>query len=284
MNSQKCVYCPNSDLSVPLLAPSPDPALGFRIRRAALGLARLALWLSILAVQVSARTPSVSITNTTRGGSTVFYVGDSWTITINGAMANVAVLVCAPLGCTPSVNEGYTNGAGSLTLSGYMSSSDVGTWNQTWSAGSFIATPNPLTFSVYPTSAASCDMWTSGSTSIFTLDYVTTYDGQIWHQARGYTYVNALLDPSGYCVMDSDSWDFGSSMSGQRTILTPVQDQWYVTDNGFRPYYIGDPESYYPYIDATGLGYVAVNVTNGGLFVDYSVIGLLVEFVYSDGW
>ena len=32
------------------------------------------------------------------------------------------------------------------SLSGYIGSGDVGTWNETWSVGGVNATPNPLTF------------------------------------------------------------------------------------------------------------------------------------------
>jgi hypothetical protein len=238
---------------------------------------RLALVASFAfsAIQALAQTPTVSVTNTTRGGSTVFYVGDTWTVTITGGAPSSAVQVCIPGSCS---TEGDTDGYGNFGLSGYMASWDVGTWNETWSVGGVTATPDPLTFYVYPTSAETCNLYTSGSLAIESVDYIVDGFGDIGYQALGYTYVSGVLDPSGYCVMYSDEWDFGPSMSGSRTSLTPYIDQWYIADNGYRPGYTYDPPSYYPYFDATGLGFVAINVTNGDLYFDPVVIGLVVYY------
>ena len=168
-----------------------------------------------------AQTPSVSITNTTRGGNTAFYVGDAWTISITGGAANAQVEICIPGSCS---SEGYSDGNGNFSLGGYMASGDVGTWNETWSVGGVTAAPDPLTFYIYPSSAATCDLTTSSPTAIYSEDYLDIY-ANIWYQALGSTYVSGVLDPAGYCVMYSDSWSFGPSMSGARTISQPYVDQ-----------------------------------------------------------
>jgi len=221
-----------------------------------------------------AQTPSVSIVNTTRGGSTVFYVGDTWTVSITGGAANSQVEV-------NGYAEGYTDASGGFSLNGYMASNDVGTWNETWTVAGVAATPNPLTFTVYPASAATCDLKTSGSTSILSIDYLDPISYAIDYQALGYVYLDGVLDNTGFCVMYSDYWDFGPSMGGTRLIFQPYLDQWEIFDNGYRPGYVSgytDPSEYYPYVDVSGLGFVAINVTNGEFWYDWNLVGLTVEY------
>lgn len=235
----------------------------------------------LLAPSAKSQTPTVQIINNTRGGSTVFYVGDTWTVTISGGAADAEVVVSIPGSSSP---VGYTNVSGTFMLSGYMSAGDVGTWNETWTVGGVTATPDPLTFYVYPASASTCDLVAEGSTGIFSLDYVDSYwPHYLVYQALGYTWVAGALDPAGYCVMYSDTVDLGSLMYAARTILTPYLDQWEIGDaGGYRPGYDPDigPEAYYPYVDATGVGFVAINVTNGDLYFVPIVVGLLVDYIY----
>ncbi len=221
-----------------------------------------------------AYSPAVSITNTTRGGSSVFYVGDAWAISITGGAPSAQVTICIPGSCSV---EGNTDGSGDFSVSGYIYSTDVGTWNETWSVGGVPATPNPLTFYVYPTSSASCMISISGSGAIYSDDELDAF-GDILYQALGYTYASAAPSPSGYCVMYSDAWSFGVSMAGQRTIQSAGLDQWEVWDNGNRPYYDGDYEAYYPYFDSSALGFVSIDITNGNLYYQTAIIGLVVDY------
>ncbi len=259
-------------------APLPVSALGGTIgvfhapRKAVLVMCMV---MGTLASGALAQTPSVSITNTTRGGHTVFYVGDSWTVSITGGAANAAVQVCIPGSCSP---EGYTDGSGNYTLSGYMSSGDVGTWNETWSVGGVTATPDPLTFYVYPSSAASCNL-SSGAVPpvMYSLDFIDAYSGYLVYQSLGSGTISATLDPSGYCLMYGDSWDIEWPIAGQRTILSNYVDQWAFWDTGARPLNLN---GFYPYISGAVVGVVAINVTNGDFWIVNVPIGLYIDYTY----
>lgn len=247
---------------------------GPTLRRAIVG---TFLALTVLSGLAAGQSPTVQITNTTRGGHLVFYSGDGWRIDITGGGSSAVVIGCIPGSCT---QFGYTDGGGSFVLTGYMSDAEIGQWDQTWVVGGVTAVPDPLTFYVYPGSAATCSMWATGAFSIFSLDFIDMYYGYPYYQARGSTTVAALLDPSGYCVMYGDTWNIGSSMSAGRIQVTPWFNQWLVVDNGYRPGYFPPPELYYPFYDATALGFLAINLTNGDLVFLPTVVGLIVHFTY----
>lgn len=230
-----------------------------------------------LSFVVNAVSPIVAIANTSIGGSVVFYVGNAWTVTITDGPANAEVIVSTTAG---SASVGYSNSQGGFTLNGFMSSVDVGTWDETWTVGGITATPDPLSFVVYPAQATSCDFQAAGSGTVFSLDYVDSFTGYIGYQALGYSTVTAALNPAGYCVMYGDSWDIGSSMYAYRTFLSAYLNQWEVGDTGYRPGYAPPPEYYYPFFDATALGFVAVNVTNLDTYFIPVIVGSYVEFIY----
>jgi hypothetical protein len=89
-------------------------------------------------------TPVVSIANTSRGG-TSFYPGDAYSLSITGGSPY------APVTCTIGSwtgNMGTTDWNGSYSLSGTMTSSDVGQWVEYWTVNNVAAQPYPLTFLV----------------------------------------------------------------------------------------------------------------------------------------
>lgn len=111
-----------------------------------LKVALLSIAVALIATRADAQTPTVSIENVTRGGTSDFYVGDTWNVTITGGAPSAEVDVCISSGCSP---EGYTDVNGNFLLPGYMSGGDIGTWSETWSVAGVIASPDPLTFNVY---------------------------------------------------------------------------------------------------------------------------------------
>lgn len=233
---------------------------------------------SPLSFVVNPVNPTVSILNTSIGGSEVFYVGNAWTVGITNGPANAEVVVSTTAG---SASVGYTNSQGSFSLSGYMSSLDVGTWNETWTVGGIIATPDPLSFVVYPAQAATCDFAAAGPGTLFSLDYVDSFTWEIVYQASGSGVVHAALNPAGYCHMFGDSWNIGGSMYAFRTSLGTYFDEWAVGDAGGRPgFYLYAPEDYYPFFDTTALGFLAINITNGDFYFIPVIVGSYVEFVW----
>lgn len=81
-----------------------------------------------------ASAPRVVFTNS-RGGSTL-YPGDTWTVRITGAAPNAEVRVTGGKNGAVDTNRmGTTDAAGSFTLSGVVSSEELGNWAETWTAG-----------------------------------------------------------------------------------------------------------------------------------------------------
>lgn len=78
--------------------------------------------------------PRVSFTNS-RGGSTL-YPGDSWTIRITGAQPGSEVFVVGGKNGAQDRNRmGTTDASGTFTLTGAVSSAELGNWQETWTAG-----------------------------------------------------------------------------------------------------------------------------------------------------
>lgn len=115
-----------------------------------MGLKRLTIcWLigcTLLALPMSAQT--VQLINLVRPTATDFYVGENWILNVSGG-ANLPVTISAthngtPLGTTPL---GNTNGSGVFSLSGSMSTAEVGSWVETVYVNGIAATPT-LVFDV----------------------------------------------------------------------------------------------------------------------------------------
>lgn len=82
----------------------------------------------------SSYSPRVSFAGA-RGGSTL-YPGDAWTIRITGAEPGADVFVRGGKnGATDTNRMGAANNQGVFTLTGVADSSEIGTWNETWTAG-----------------------------------------------------------------------------------------------------------------------------------------------------
>ena len=88
------------------------------------------------------------------GSNTALTVGDTFTFTIAGgppfSLVHVSV-TSAILGVSVpiySADVGYTDANGAFSLTGAVTNSLIGTWQQTWTAGGVPVQPSPLTFSV----------------------------------------------------------------------------------------------------------------------------------------
>jgi hypothetical protein len=89
----------------------------------------------------SGPTGGVARMSTSRGsignaysGSYDAYPGDSWTVSISGALPNVPVMREHPIGAS-DVQVGSTDGKGNFSTSGTFTNSDVGQQSDAWSAG-----------------------------------------------------------------------------------------------------------------------------------------------------
>lgn len=80
---------------------------------------------------------SFSFTNTTRGGSSTFYVGDSWQVSIRGASPNQPVWVAGMQnGASPGMTQmGSTDASGNFATTGTMTPDTVGSWVEVWNVG-----------------------------------------------------------------------------------------------------------------------------------------------------
>jgi hypothetical protein len=85
--------------------------------------------------------------STSRGG-TALQVGDTWTVSIQGATPNAAVTVSGsmPGGTYSGSSMGTTDGNGNFSKSGTFDTSTVGSWQETWAVGG--AQSGTVSFSV----------------------------------------------------------------------------------------------------------------------------------------
>ena len=93
---------------------------------------------------VAAASPTVTVTNATRGGSTSFFDGDGFVINVNGGLANSPVTLSQTKNgviFSTNVFEGTSNGSGSIQFAGVILASEVGSWTETWYVGGVQAAP-----------------------------------------------------------------------------------------------------------------------------------------------
>ncbi len=208
---------------------------------------------TILVSSALGQTPTVQIANNTRGGSSTFYVGDTWTVTISGGAAFAPVVVTD----VSSAQVGTTNGSGQFILDGAMSAAEIGSWNQTWSVGGVTASPNPLSFSVYPQEAATCGIATAAVPPVMgSLDLIDSLPGYLVFSTLGSGTVSGAVNPTAWCAMYGDQWTISYPISGQRTISTNAVDQWEFWDNGSRPLNLN---GFYPYVTGAAVGMLSIN-------------------------
>jgi len=89
-------------------------------------------------VVAAAVSPTVTISNVTRGGNSAFFDGDGFIINIGGGMPNAPVTLTQTLnGVTLNTNvaEGNADSNGNSQFSGYILASDAGSWIEAWYVG-----------------------------------------------------------------------------------------------------------------------------------------------------
>lgn len=183
-----------------------------------------------------AQSPTVSITNLTRGG-TSFLVGDYWSISITGP-PNQQVVNCAihngqDLGCTA---YGYTSAGGNFNLTGSMPGWAVGNWIQTWYVGGVAAVPT-LTFIV----AEGCEGATIpiAVAFLYTTDYYDQSSQAYLYSDLGFTpVIGQILNPP-HCFIayaDFAPLDFPVMMSAQNIFASAYHWEMLVSDTGPPPF------------------------------------------------
>ena len=77
------------------------------------------------------------IFTSSRGGTNVFQVGDTWQVQITGASPNSPVTVSGsmPGGTFSGTSMGSTDNSGNFSKSGTFDTSTVGSWQETWAVG-----------------------------------------------------------------------------------------------------------------------------------------------------
>lgn len=225
---------------------------------------------------------TVTLTNTTRGGSSVFYIGDAFEFDIHGD-ANAPVTY-AYSGASPT-SVGSTDSSGNLTITGYIYEGSEGCWNETWTVDGSTASPNPVSFCVYPANeSAGCSLSTTGAVGVFNED---VWDPSFYFYYTNDPYVGAYLSAvstQDWCPIAADyAADAYGSLSGYQSSYSTFTDSWWVYDNDYRPGLVPDgtpPDWYYPYVDQAVVFFGAVNITNLSYDWDSSELTLVVYWTY----
>jgi len=246
----------------------------------AAGLAFLAA-ASYAAQPLMAQTPTVQLTNLTRGG-TNFIVGDYWRIDVTGP-PDQEVKVCATfngssLGCTA---YGQTDSSGNFQLSGFMDESTIGTWVETWYVGDVQATP-VLYFEIYP---PPCTGYAIPIPPVmFSTDYYyypyNYYPDSI---SQGSSLIGAQIT-SANCAFNYTSFQplgIPQMISAGLDLFSPLTVIWLAYDNGNLGFYGFDERCYfcfYPVIQSAGFTFIAVD-NYGNLYIMNTGVVLYVDKV-----
>jgi hypothetical protein len=242
--------------------------------------AKLGLFMTLGSLALFGQT--VTLTNLTRGGGSLFYVGDEWQFYIQGA-PNAAVSYEYSPGGTPTP-VGTTNSSGYLIITGYIYEGSEGCYDEIWTVGGSVASPDPVAFCVYPQNESTCGLSTTGVTTIFNVDVWINPDGDWDGYYQNSPYVGAYVGASStnWCTIKSSSeYDQKTSISGNMTQNSGVVVQWWLFDNGDRPGLIvdgSDPGWYYPYEDTAALAFGAINLTNGAWSWGTAELVLIVDY------
>lgn len=238
-----------------------------------------------LGIQAMAQTPTVQLTNLTRGGSN-FIVGDDWRVDITGPPSQEVKVTATqngnPLGTT---SYGYTDGSGQFQLSGFMDAGAIGNWSQVWSVGDVPAVPT-LNFSVTQPPPG-CEAYAVPvppvmfSTDVYYYPYFTFPDvihpgfalvgGQI--TSANCAFVFTSFEPLGWPPMISASLSLVSP-------LTVVWDAWDNQNLGAYGFAHRCLNCFYPVIQSAAFTFIAVDVysnvyvlnTGLGLWIDQQLL------------
>ena len=160
---------------------------------------------------VQAQTPTVSVTNTTRGGSGLwYYVGDGYSVQIHGA-PNSAVTVSGyhDNWYYEDTPYGYTNGSGDLTITGTQTSTEIGNWYEVWSVGGVQASPTlNMVVWAYPPSYPCQATW-YGTPWMYSYDHYHTGETNPYYQERYPEYKWGDVDSADCNAYGVDlQWDY----------------------------------------------------------------------------
>lgn len=225
------------------------------------------------------QTPTVQLTNLTRGG-TDFVVGDEWRIDVTGPpfqdVKGCATHNGSSLGCTVF---GQTSAGNAFQLSGVMDASTIGSWVQTWYVGDIQATP-VLQFEVDP---PPCEGYALPIPPI-----IFSYDHYYWPYMPfpdwidgGAALVGAQIT-SANCAFVFTSFQplgYPQMISGYLDLISPLTLIWIAYDNqtiGAYGMAVRCFDCFYPVIQSAAFSFIAVdNYSN--LYIMNTGVGLYVE-------
>lgn len=246
-----------------------------------LGVLRLLPFVTLLIYPESlpAQTPTVTIANLTRGGSSQFLVGDWWSVAINGAPNQQVVGSAFHNGVsTGSQVFGSTNASGQFSINGTMPFSAVGNWVEDWYVGGVHATPT-LQFDVFE---GCYGIFLSIPPVINSTDHFSQADGSYlltWPYGSGVSRGTVANPP--HCAFVYSTFSPLSSpnyIETQQAYAQPLDWLWLASDSG--PYFPGlDPrcfQCFYPIVQFGNFEYVAVDLALNVYFF-YAPISLYID-------
>lgn len=209
-----------------------------------------------------------------------FYVGDTWRLDVYGG-ANQQVAISSVHNGGPLSGPlvlGTTNGSGFFSLTGSMSTYEIGTWTEWVTVGGLSASPT-LVFDVLAAPTAPCDSSISSHPLLlFSYDYFDTYNyGQYSHSSFGQGKQKGNGGPQPFCAMVGGSWITSDAEHLELTNATsksPYEIEVTWKDVGGRVF------SYYPAYAAGSTLYVGVDIRNGYPFYKVGYTDLTVFQVY----
>lgn len=128
-----------------------------------------------------------------------------------------------------------------------------------------------------PAHADVCNVTTGAVPPVmFSLDFIDPYSGYIVYQFTGSGMIASVLDPSGTCVYFADQWFIEPPIRGGRAVASPYLDQWVFWDSGAGPFFLS-----YPMFAGAAVNFFAIDLTNGDVTVDGTLIGLFVDYAFA---
>lgn len=191
-----------------------------------------------MTVTITATPVTAQITNTTRGGSTIFYPGDSYRVTVTGTPSQPVTysgtcgdLSTWPFGAAPA--PGATDTSGNYVLNGTLTppmQGLIGTWTESWAV--------------------------SGRSASFTLTVYGAVSGQVTSGGVGLQGVTMTLTPGNITATTDLSGNYTFSGLGSNTYsVTPTK-----TPYAFSP---GSQSTPVTAGNATGINFVTVPTISG---------------------
>jgi hypothetical protein len=222
---------------------------------------------------ILAQTPTVSLTNLTRGGSTLFWVDDTVLVIVTGP-ANQSVTVTDSINGVPHGIDfyfGQTNSSGIWTTEAVYEPEHTGHWSSAWKVGGVAATPT-LDFWVFGEEEECIADVPNPAAFIYSTDYFNQYENIVSINPGG---IEVVIESEAYnCVqvLQLTSTTTPLIVSYQNFESDFESDFTFVDDLG----YVG----YYPWIAQGAYAVIGVDITTGMPFYGQGFVTLTVSKEY----